>query len=66
MLPGDFELSFTSADETLIVMDGQEKYKMCDVERVSVKRANRGARLIHSLDRNYFDVLKTKLHWGNV
>lgn len=66
VLPGDFELSFTSADETLIVMDGQEKYKMCDVDRVSVKRANRGARLIHSLDRNYFDVLKTKLHWGNV
>jgi len=66
VLPVDFEISFTSGDDTVIVVDGQETYQMRDVERVSVKIASKGARLIHSLDRNYFDVLKKKLHWGNV
>jgi len=66
VLPVDFEVSFTSGDDTVIVVDGQETYHMRDVERVSVKIANNGARLIHSLDRNYFDVLKKKLHWGHV
>ncbi len=66
VLPVDFEVSFTSGDDTVIVVDGQETYHMRDVDRVSVKIADNSARLIHSLDRNYFDVLKKKLHWGNV
>lgn len=66
VLPVDFVVSFKSSDDTVIVVDGQETYKMSDVDFVSVKIAERGARLIHSLDRNYFDVLKKKLHWGNV
>lgn len=66
VLPVDFEVSFESSDDTVIVVDGQETYKMNDVDLVSVKIATRGARLIHSVDRNYFDVLKKKLHWGNV
>lgn len=66
VLPVDFEVSFESSDDTVIVVDGQETYKMNDVDLVSVKIATRGAKLIHSVDRNYFDVLKKKLHWGNV
>ncbi len=66
VLPVDFELSFTSSDDTVIVLDGQETYAMHAIEKVSVKIATRGAKLIHSVDRNYFDVLKKKLHWGHV
>ena len=66
VLPVDFEISFESSDDTVIVVDGQETYKMNDVSHVSVRIAKRGARLIHSVDRNYFEVLKKKLHWGNV
>lgn len=66
VLPVDFEVSFQSGDDTVIVLDGQETYKMSEVDWVRVKIAQRGAKLIHSLDRNYFDVLKKKLHWGNV
>jgi len=66
VLPIDFEVSFTSGDDTVIVVDGQETYQMRDVKSVSVKIAEQRARLIHRLDRNYFDVLKKKLHWGNV
>jgi len=66
VLPVDFEITFESSDDTVVVLDGQETYKMNDVECLSVKIAKRGAKLIHSVDRNYFDVLKNKLHWGNV
>lgn len=66
VLPVDFEVSFQSSDDSVIVVDGQETYKMSDIDCVSVKKANKGAMLIHSLNRSYFDVLKDKLHWGNV
>lgn len=66
VLPVDFEVTFESGDDTVIVVDGQDTYKMSDVDFVRVKIADKGAKLIHSLDRNYFDVLKNKLHWGNV
>lgn len=66
VLPVDFEISFESSDDTVVVVDGQDTYQMSDVDFVSVKIADKGAQLIHSLDRNYFDVLKNKLHWGNV
>ena len=66
VLPVDFEISFESSDDTVIVVDGQDTYRMGDFDFVSVKMAEKGAKLIHSLERNYFDVLKNKLHWGNV
>jgi len=66
VLPVDFEISFESSDDTVVVIDGQDTYQMNAVDFVSVKIADKGAQLIHSLDRNYFDVLKNKLHWGNV
>lgn len=66
VLPVDFEVSFQSSDDTVIVIDGQEKYKMQDIDMVRVKIAKRGAQLIHRMEHNYFDVLKKKLHWGNV
>ena len=66
VLPVDFEISFESSDDTVVVVDGQDTYAMSDMDFLSVKIADKGAQLIHSLDRNYFDVLKNKLHWGNV
>lgn len=66
VLPVDFEVSFQSSDDTVIVIDGQEKYKMQDIDIVRVKISKRGAQLIHRMEHNYFDVLKKKLHWGHV
>ncbi len=65
VLPVDFEIEFKSEDDILIVVDGQERYKMKDYEQVVIKIAAKSAKLIHSLDRNYFEVLRTKLNWGN-
>lgn len=66
VLPVDFEVSFESDGDTVIVVDGQDTYTMNEVDRVSVCIAEQGAELIHSLDRDYFEILKKKLHWGNV
>ena len=66
VLPVDFELSFESSGDTVIVVDGQDTYNISEGDRVSLRGAKQGARLIHSLDRDYFDILKKKLHWGHL
>jgi len=66
VLPVDFEVSLESSDDTAVVIDGQDTYNMNEIDRISVKIANQSAQLIHSLDRDYFDVLKKKLRWGNM
>ena len=66
VLPVDFEVSFESDGDTMIIVDGQDTYSMHDIDLVSVRIAAKGAALIHSLDRDYFEILKKKLHWGNV
>ncbi len=65
VLPVDFEIEFKSKDDILIVIDGQDKYKMRDFDKIVIKIANKSAKLIHSLKRSYFEVLKNKLNWGN-
>ncbi len=65
VLPVNFEVMFKSRDkDTVIVVDGQDRYSMSDFDCVSVKIAFKGAKLIHQEDRNYFEVLKEKLFWG--
>lgn len=67
VLPVNFEVCFKSADkDNLIIVDGQDTYNMQDFDFVSIKIARQGAKLIHRKDRNYFEVLKEKLQWGQV
>ncbi|NLC28139.1 MAG: NAD(+) kinase [Campylobacteraceae bacterium] len=65
VLPSEFELTLKSSDETVLVVDGQDTYDMCEWKQVRVKMAPKTAKLVHSLGRNYFDVLKEKLRWGD-
>ena len=65
VLPIDFDIQFKSDDDILIVIDGQDRYRMKDFDNVVIKIANKSAKLIHSLGRNYFDILKEKLNWGS-
>lgn len=65
VLPVDFEVEFKSThSDTVIIVDGQDNYNMKDFDFISIKIAQNGAKLIHRVDRNYFKVLKDKLHWG--
>ena len=65
VLPADFEVSFTSEDETIIVVDGQDIYNLKFFDAIRIKIASRSVRMIHRVERNYFDVLKQKLNWGS-
>lgn len=65
VLPADFTLTLQSEDDTVLVVDGQDTYKMSEWERVRVRIAPKMARLVHNLGRNYFDILREKLHWGD-
>jgi NAD+ kinase len=65
VLPADFNVSFESDDETIIVVDGQDIYNLKFFDSLSIKIASRATRMIHREERNYFDVLKQKLNWGS-
>ncbi len=65
VLPAEFELEFTSEDETIIVIDGQDIYNLKFFDAITIKIAREGVQMIHRLERNYFDVLKQKLNWGS-
>ncbi len=65
VLPADFEIKVTTKSKSaLIVVDGQDMYEFTPQDIVIVKKAPVGAKLIHRVERNYFNVLREKLGWG--
>ena len=63
ILPSNFILEISVNNEVAkLVLDGQEIYSLND--KIIVKKAQRSVKLIHRIERNYFDVLREKLHWG--
>ncbi len=65
VLPADFEIEFKSEDAVTIVIDGQDIYHLNLFDSIKIKIAKKAVRMIHRLERNYFDVLKQKLNWGS-
>lgn len=65
VLPADFQVEFCSEDETIIVVDGQDTYNLKFFTAIRISIAKRGSKMIHRPERNYFEVLKQKLHWGS-
>ena len=51
-------------DEVFITFDGQAGFELRAGDDVSVQRAERPLRLIRPSTRSYFEVLRTKLKWG--
>ena len=44
--------------------DGQEHFALVEGDRVTVRRAQYAARLLHPEDHDYFAMLREKLHWS--
>jgi len=65
LLPAEFETTFKSKDETIVVVDGQDIYNLKFFDEIKITISKKRLRMIHRLERNYFDVLKQKLHWGS-
>ena len=65
VLPADFAIYLSSPNDSVVVMvDGQDSYEMDPDAKLVVRGADIGALLLHRMERNYFDVLREKLSWG--
>ncbi|WP_292657673.1 NAD(+)/NADH kinase [Nitratifractor sp.] len=65
VLPADFRIELdTEKYEAVATIDGQERYDLEEGDLVCISGAKEGARLLHRKERNYFSVLRDKLHWG--
>jgi NAD+ kinase len=51
-------------DEVFITFDGQAGFELQAGDQVTVRRAGKPLRLIKPSTRSYFEVLRTKLKWG--
>jgi NAD+ kinase len=66
VLPARFELELSSCDKDgmVVIVDGQDTIQLAQNETIKIQIASQKARLIRSKSRDYFDVLSTKLNWG--
>jgi len=66
VLPVDFQITFQNADtqKAIVIIDGHDIYDLNPKDIITIEVASSKAQLIHRVERNYFDVLNKKLHWG--
>ncbi len=63
----DIEIGIVSpseGQEIYVTLDGQEGTPITENDKVCVKKSDQRVLLIQSPDKNYFDVLRQKLKWG--
>ncbi len=66
VVPADFSIELDAQKyRAIAVIDGQEEYEMEEGDILYIAGAKKGAKLLHRKDRNYFSVLREKLHWGD-
>jgi NAD+ kinase len=66
VVPADFAIELdTEKYEAIATIDGQERYEIEEGDRVFISVAKEDAKLLHREERNYFAVLRDKLHWGD-
>ncbi|WP_457560141.1 NAD(+)/NADH kinase [Caminibacter sp.] len=63
ILPSNFILEVEVKEKFgKLIIDGQEIYDLKG--KIKIKKAKKPAKLIHRIERNYFEVLREKLNWG--
>lgn len=65
VLPGDMNLAFVLKDDTVVVIDGHNKFELNKDTKIEISFLERGCQFIHKTQRDYFEVLANKLHWGS-
>ena len=69
VIPAEREVRISAAAgnngaDIYITFDGQHGFALREGEEVVVARADRPIRLVRAANRNYFEVLREKLKWG--
>ncbi len=67
VMPADFEIEFKIVDNqgAVVIVDGQDIYEVEQNQSIKINIANKKAKMIHRIQRDYFEVLNEKLRWGN-
>ena len=61
----DIEIGIIAENqEIFLTLDGQEGLPIGERDRVCVRKSNQPVLLVQSPNKNYFDVLRSKLKWG--
>ena len=67
VLPDDLSISIqivTPHQEVFLTLDGQEGFPITEHQVVTIRKSSQHVLLVHSPDKDYFDVLRRKLKWG--
>jgi NAD+ kinase len=67
VLPDTFDIEVSIATqeaEVFLTLDGQEGVEISYRDRVCIRKSPETVLLVQSPEKNYFDVLRTKLKWG--
>lgn len=64
VLPKGFELEVRAKDCSFFI-DGQECLQTKDYASIKIRLSEKKVRLLHPQNRDYFQILKEKLRWGN-
>jgi NAD+ kinase len=66
VLPDGFtlEVKIINGDDVNLTLDGQAGYPLKVKDRIRIKKADYKTKFIVLHDRDYFQILRTKLKWG--
>jgi NAD+ kinase len=67
VLPDTLEVEIgivTRNQEIFLTLDGQEGLPVTEHDRISIRKSQQTVLLVQSPNKNYFDVLRNKLKWG--
>jgi NAD+ kinase len=53
-----------SSRHAVLTIDGQVAFKLKSGSSVLIRKAKHSVNLVKFLDRSFYDILRTKLHWG--
>ncbi len=66
VVPDNIELELTlvgESEDVMLTLDGQMGYGIDENCRINISKSKRRIKLLTSKDKNYFDVLRSKLGW---
>ncbi len=69
VLPGDSEVTLVfkrASEDLMLTVDGQVVVNLQPDDHISVRRSQTTFDLVRPANRNYFEVLRTKLKWGTL
>lgn len=56
----------STGQEVFLTLDGQEGFPISENDKVCVRKSEHRVLLVQSPEKNYFDVLRNKLKWGEI